>query len=153
MKKALVLYLLFSSAFASAQQNDSLRKADSIQKALHTIQIQNKNNNVLPYMHCPLEIKFEPYDSVAGYILLYDTNNVLYLKADIYYPKYHHLIYEACDWSNQKYTAYLYSKYGNKLNSFVVVNPPQNGQVGNVGPYKDLRKIRKHKSRSLRKVK
>lgn len=153
VKKTLVLYLFFISAFVCAQQNDSLRKADSIQKALYTIQNQYKNNNALPYAHCPLEIKFEPYDSVAGYILLYDTSKVLYLKLDIYYPAYHYLIFEACDWSKQKYTAYLYSKYGNKLNSFVVANPPQNGQVGNVGPFKDLRKIRKHKYKFLRKVK
>ncbi len=127
-------------------------KADSMLKVIHAIQNQYKNNNALPYTKCPLEIRFDPYDSVAGYILLYDTNNIIYLRVDIYYPQYHHLIYEACDWSKQKFTAYLYTKNGSKLNSFTVLNPPQNGQIGNVGPFKDLRKMKKSKrTRSSKK--
>lgn len=146
MKKWLLL-LQLSPLFAWAQMPaDTLRKDSTLLKMIET-EKQVQQHNALPYLQCPLTIRFEPYDSVAGYILMFDTNHILYTKIGIFYPQYHYVIYEACNWPKGLFTCYLYSIHGTLLNKFQVQNLPFTGKSENVGPFVDLRKIKKKKKR------
>ena len=138
-----LLFLLFSSCGFAQGKKDSLPKLNREQA------VKQKNGalqgqNALPYLHCPLEIRFNPYDSIAGYMEIHHPDGKLYKTSKIDYPQYHFQTWEACDWPKETFLVYLYSNHGTALNKFKVQYPPVEGQIGNTGDIQDLRK-RKHK--------
>lgn len=146
MRKIIFFFSIQILSFFIAKGQE---KVDSVTNLKKNAQQNNahfkQQNNALPYLHCPLQINFNPYDSSAGYMMIYFKNKKLYIKAEITYPQYHLLIYEACDWPKDTFRVELYTKHGFLLNKFQIRNPPVTGQIGNFGEIKDMRK--KHTSR------
>ena len=132
----LLFFILITPGFTQTKVQDSIKNQSN------KIQKNPQNQNALPYLLCPLEIQFNPYDSVAGYLEIYHPDGKLYRKEKIYSPQYHFMTWDACDWSKETFTVYLYSDHGVALNMFKVINPPQNGRIGNIGEIQDLRKHR-----------
>ncbi len=137
LKSSLIIFLFFTLNTSVFSQD---RTQDSIKNQARKIQKNPQNQNALPYLHCPLQIQFNPYDSVAGYLEIHHPDGKLYRKEKIYSPQYHYMIWDACDWPKETFIVYLYCNHNVALNKFKVINPPQNGQIGNIGEVKDLRK-------------
>ncbi len=140
LKVSAISFFIIGLNFSLSAQD---KASDSLAKQSVKKYPDRQAQYALPYLHCPLEIRFNPYDSVAGYMDIRHLNNKPYKTSKITYPQYHFQTWEACDWPRETFMVYLYSNHGVLLNKFKVMNPPQNGQVGNIGEIQDMRKKRK----------